>query len=184
MACATPPVHAVYTRPHPFQPSRAAVVKRLTLVTRPMSVFPETLPEGESAAAPAVQDGSARESHPGTANGSAFKPPSRNSPPGQPGSDGDHPAVLRCKRRSQLPQDRAPVRPYVLHALPRGYAEGDLDAVANGTNPPAGDALRAGVGPAPRPQAGGRSARTSTPPATSWALALLGGLPGPWDLTA
>ena len=135
-------------------------------------------------AAPTVQGGSAREFHPGTANGSAFKPPSRNSPPGQPGSDGDHPAVLRCKRRSQLPQDRAPVRPYVLHALPRGYAEGDLDAVANGTNPPAGDALRAGVGPAPRPQAGGRSARTSTPPATSWALALLGGLPGPWDLTA
>ena len=43
-------------------------------------------------AAPTVQGGSARESHPGTPNGSAFKPPRRNSPPGQPGPDGDHPA--------------------------------------------------------------------------------------------
>ena len=43
-------------------------------------------------AAPTVQGGSARESRPGTPNGSAFKPPRRNSPPGQPGPDGDHPA--------------------------------------------------------------------------------------------
>ncbi len=43
-------------------------------------------------AAPTVQGGSARESRPGTPNGSEFKPPRRNSPPGQPGPDGDHPA--------------------------------------------------------------------------------------------
>ena len=43
-------------------------------------------------AAPTVQGGSARESRPGTPNGSAFKPPRRNSHPGQPGPDGDHPA--------------------------------------------------------------------------------------------
>ena len=49
--------------------------------------------------------------------------------------------VLRCKRRSQLPQNRTPVRPHVLHSLPRGYGEGDLNAIANGGNPSAGDAL-------------------------------------------
>ena len=87
-----------------------------------MPAFPETLPEGGSAAAPTVQGGSARESRPGTPNGSAFKPPRRNRPPGQPGPDGDHPAGaasagLNCP-------DRAPVRPYVLHALPYRYGEG------------------------------------------------------------
>ena len=120
--------------------------KRLTLVTRPMSAFPETLPEGGSAAAPTVQGGSARESRPGTPNGSAFKPPRRNSPSGaalrdSPDRMGTTPPVLRCKRRSQLPQDRAPVRPYVLHALPSGYAEGDMSAPAVRTLPAARNAL-------------------------------------------
>ena len=50
--------------------------------------------------------------------------------------------MLRCKRRSQLSRYRAPVRPHVLHALPQGYGEGDLNAIADGTNPPARDALR------------------------------------------
>ena len=49
--------------------------------------------------------------------------------------------VLRCKRRSQLPRDRAPVRPHVLHSLPCRYGEGDLNAIADGSNPPARDAL-------------------------------------------
>ena len=50
--------------------------------------------------------------------------------------------VLRCKRRSQLPRDRTPVRPHVLHSFPCRYGEGDVDAIADGTNPAAGDALR------------------------------------------
>ena len=49
--------------------------------------------------------------------------------------------MLRFKRRSQLARDRAPVRPHVLHSLPHGYGEGDTDAIANGTDPPAGDTL-------------------------------------------
>ena len=48
---------------------------------------------------------------------------------------------LRCKRRSQLPEDRTPVRPHVLHSLPCRYAEGDMDAVTNGCNPKAWNAL-------------------------------------------
>ena len=48
---------------------------------------------------------------------------------------------LRCKRRSQLPKDRTPVHPYVLHSLPCRYGEGDMDAIANGCNPEAPDAL-------------------------------------------
>ena len=55
-------------------------------------------------AAPTVQGGSARESHPGTPNGSAFKPPRRNRPPGQPGPDGDHPAGVAL----QAPVSTAP----------------------------------------------------------------------------
>ena len=55
------------------------------------------------------------------------------SPPIQP--------VLRCKRRFQLPRDRTPVRPYVPHTFPCRYAEGDMDAVANGCNPKARNAL-------------------------------------------
>ena len=51
--------------------------------------------------------------------------------------------VLRCKRRSQLSRDRAPVRPHVLHPLPSRYGEGDVNAVANGTDPSARNALRA-----------------------------------------
>ena len=51
--------------------------------------------------------------------------------------------VLRCKRRSQLSQNRTPLRPHVLHPLPCRYGEGDLDAVADGTSPPARDALGA-----------------------------------------
>ena len=50
--------------------------------------------------------------------------------------------MLRCKRRSQLPQNSTPVRPHMLHSLPHGYGEGDLNAIADGTNPPARDALR------------------------------------------
>ena len=38
--------------------------------------------------------------------------------------------VLRCKRQSQLPRYRSPVRPHVLHALPHGYGEGDMYAIA------------------------------------------------------
>ena len=44
--------------------------------------------------------------------------------------------MLRCKRRSQLSRNRTPVRPHVLQSLPRGYVEGDLDAIADGTDPP------------------------------------------------
>ena len=51
--------------------------------------------------------------------------------------------VLRCKRRSQLPRDRTPVRPHVLHALPCRYGEGDVNAVADGTDAPAWNTLRA-----------------------------------------
>ena len=40
--------------------------------------------------------------------------------------------MLRGKRRSQLSRNRAPVRPYVLHTLPHGYGEGDLNAIADG----------------------------------------------------
>ena len=50
--------------------------------------------------------------------------------------------VLRCKCRSQLPRNRTPVRPR-LHTLPYGYGEGDLNAIADGTNPSAWDALGA-----------------------------------------
>ena len=49
--------------------------------------------------------------------------------------------MLRCKRRSPLPRNRTPVRPHVLHPLPRGYAEGDLDAMTDGSHPSAWDAL-------------------------------------------
>ena len=49
--------------------------------------------------------------------------------------------VLRCKRRSQLSQYPTPVRPHVLHPLPCRYGEGDMYAIAGGTDPPAGDAL-------------------------------------------
>ena len=51
--------------------------------------------------------------------------------------------VLRCKRRSQLPRDRTPIRPHVLHMLPCRYEEGDMDAVTNGCNPLARNALGA-----------------------------------------
>ena len=50
--------------------------------------------------------------------------------------------VLRCKRRSQLCRDRTPKRPHMLHSLPCRYEEGDVDTVADGTSPPARDALR------------------------------------------
>ena len=49
--------------------------------------------------------------------------------------------VLRCKRRSQLPRYRSPVRPHVLHSLPHGYGEGDMYAIADGTYPSTWDAL-------------------------------------------
>ena len=49
--------------------------------------------------------------------------------------------VMRCKRRSQLSRDRIPVRPHVLRALPRGYAEGDVGAIAAGGYPAARNAL-------------------------------------------
>ena len=49
--------------------------------------------------------------------------------------------MLRCKRQSQLPRYRSPVRPHVLHSLPHGYGEGDLDAIADRTNPSTRDAL-------------------------------------------
>ena len=49
--------------------------------------------------------------------------------------------VLRCKRRSQLPRYRSPVRPHVLHSLPHGYGEGDMHAIADGTYPSTRDAL-------------------------------------------
>ena len=49
--------------------------------------------------------------------------------------------MLRCKRQSQLPRYRSPVRPHVLHTLPHGYGEGDLDTIADRTNPSTRDAL-------------------------------------------
>ena len=125
--------------------------KRLTLVTRPRLAFPETLPEGGSAAAPTVQGGSARESHPGTPNWSPLKPPPRSKPGWQPEPAGEAARppqpVLRCKRRSQLPRNSTPVRPHVLHPLPCRYGEGDVNAVADGTDPPAGDAVRTSIPP-------------------------------------
>ena len=41
--------------------------------------------------------------------------------------------VLRCKRQSQLTRYCSPVRPHVLHSLPHGYGEGDMYAIAGGT---------------------------------------------------
>ena len=64
-------------------------------------------------------------------------------PPNSPNRIGSPQPVLRCKRRSQLPRNRTPVRPHVLHTLPYGYGEGDLNAIADGTNPSAWDALGA-----------------------------------------
>ena len=49
--------------------------------------------------------------------------------------------MLRCKRQSQLPRYRSPVRPHVLHTSPHGYGEGDLDTIADRTNPSTRDAL-------------------------------------------
>ena len=49
--------------------------------------------------------------------------------------------MLRCKRQSQLPRYRSPVRPHVLHSSPHGYGEGDLDTIADRTNPSTRDAL-------------------------------------------
>ena len=90
-------------------------------------------------AAPTVQGGSAREHRTGPRSSRPGGTAIRDSPDRM----GATPPVPRCKRRSQLPQDRAPVRPYVLHPLPCRYGEGDLDAVANWADPPAWNALRA-----------------------------------------
>ena len=112
--------------------------------------LPSAIPEDAVSAAPPLQQCKAappgtltrehqtdpRSSHP--ASLSPHDSPNRigsASPPPQP--------VLRCKRRSQLSRDHAPVRPHVLHSLPHGYGEGDVDAIADGCHPPAGDALRA-----------------------------------------
>ena len=70
--------------------------------------------------------------------------------------------VLRCKRRSQLPRYRSPVRPHVLHSLPHGYGEGDLYAIADRDKPIDAGCARNNQdndGPAPRPQPGVPSAR-------------------------
>ena len=49
--------------------------------------------------------------------------------------------MLRCKRQSQLPRYRSPVRPHVLHTSPHGYGEGDLDTIVDRTNPSTWNAL-------------------------------------------
>ena len=58
-----------------------------------------------------------------------------------PNRMGSLPPMLRCKRQSQLPRYRSPVRPHVLHTFPHGYGEGDLDTIADRTNPSTRDAL-------------------------------------------
>ena len=58
-----------------------------------------------------------------------------------PNRMGSLPPMLRCKRQSQLPRYRSPVRPHVLHALPHGCGEGDMYAIADGTYPSTPDAL-------------------------------------------
>ncbi len=80
------------------------------------------------AVAPTVQDGSARDSHPGTPIESPLKPLHGLQPVQQPEPDWvcvplPQP-VLRRKRRSQLSQNRSPVRPHMLHPLPCRYGEG------------------------------------------------------------
>ena len=60
----------------------------------------------------------------------------------RPNRIGSPQPMLRCKRQSQLPRYRSPVRPHVLHTFPHGYGEGDLNAIADRTNPSAWDALR------------------------------------------
>ena len=59
----------------------------------------------------------------------------------RPNRMGALPPMLRCKRQSQLPRYRSPVRPHVLHTFPHGYGEGDLDTIADRTNPSTRDAL-------------------------------------------
>ncbi len=49
--------------------------------------------------------------------------------------------MLRCKRRSRLPRNRAPVLPHLFHSLLFRHDEGDVNVIADGSNPPAWDAL-------------------------------------------
>ena len=96
------------------------------------------------AAAPTVQGGSARESHPGTPVWSPLKPPRGPLPAQQPGPDwvcvSASPAGDALQAPVSAPRDGAPVRPHVLHALPHGYGEGGVNAIADG-NPSTRDAL-------------------------------------------
>ena len=92
-------------------------------------------------AAPTVQGGSARESRPGTPNGSAFKPPRRNGPPGQPGPDGEHPAGVALQAPVSTAPGSRPSASIRASRVPRGYAEGDMSAPAVRTLPAARNAL-------------------------------------------
>ena len=49
--------------------------------------------------------------------------------------------MLRCKRRSQMSRYGSPVRPHMLHALPHGYAEGDVATIVQRNSPPAWDSF-------------------------------------------
>ena len=87
-----------------------------------------------------------RRLHPGVSPGNTeripFQPPRVSCHPRQPEPDWVSPEpMLRCKRRSQLPRYRSPVRPHVLHPLPLGEREGDLNAIADRTYPSTRDVL-------------------------------------------
>ena len=117
------------------------VVKMVDFSYKPSSAFPRNAvyaappPQQFKAAPPGIRTREHR-------IGPRSSHPAGFHPPNSPSRIGSPQPVLRCKRRSQLPRYRAPVRPHVLHSLPHGYGEGDLNAIADRTNPPAGDALR------------------------------------------
>ena len=148
--------HLAFQR-HPYgieQPRRYPVPLQVGTVVKKVdfSYMPIGQPSLKTRSPPRRRPNSARRLRPGFAPGNTERIPVQATPRVSYHADslnriGFAPPlpqpVLRCKRRSQLPRDRTPVRPHVLHALPHGYGEGDLYAIADGTNPPAGDALGA-----------------------------------------
>ena len=113
------------------------VVKKVDFSNKPSSAYLEDAvytaptPQQCQAAPPGTLT---REHRTGPRSGHRRDSPSRigsASPPPQP--------VLHCKRRSQLSQNRTPVGPHVLHSFPCRYGEGDLNAVADRADLPAGD---------------------------------------------
>ena len=103
-------------------------------------ILTSATPEGAVIAAPPPQQ--CKAAPPGILTREHRSDPSSGRSPNRIGSAYTPPQpVLRCKRRSQLPRNCTPVRPHVLHTLPCRYGEGDLDAIADGTHPSAGDTL-------------------------------------------